>query len=96
MPGKRQGMSGVSGNCRGSSEVLGGLGGPVEGREGLGELKERGALSRVLLRSGVAPEDARRTVRLSLGRGTTEEDVMGVVEDLRQALVEIEGDEDGK
>ena len=44
----------------------------------------------------MSPEDARRTVRLSLGRGTTEEDVMDVVEDLRQALLEIEGEKEGK
>ncbi|XP_043227057.1 selenocysteine lyase-like [Amphibalanus amphitrite] len=59
-----------------------GLCGAPDGARGVG------GLSGVLLRSGVSPKDARRTVRLSLGRATSEQDVLDVVEDLRQALRE--------
>ena len=51
-------------------------------------------VSAVLLRSGVSPEHARRTVRLSLGRDTSEQDVQEAVLDLKQALLAATRDQD--
>ncbi|XP_074046848.1 selenocysteine lyase isoform X2 [Macrotis lagotis] len=46
--------------------------------------------SPILLSCGIPPEVARNAVRLSVGRSTTKEDVDLVVEDLRQAVIQLE------
>ena len=94
-PGDDQGAPGEGQGAPGDGQ---GAPGDGQGAQGAGRVpggteRGTGGLSRVLLRSGVTPEYARRTLRLSLGRGTTEDDVMEAVEDLRQALLETKGEE---
>ncbi|XP_064186792.1 selenocysteine lyase isoform X2 [Anguilla rostrata] len=47
--------------------------------------------SHILLSSGIPPEVAANALRLSVGRGTTRRDVDLAVEDLREAVQELEG-----
>ncbi|KAJ8418621.1 hypothetical protein AAFF_G00001200 [Aldrovandia affinis] len=47
--------------------------------------------SHILLSSGIPPEVAANALRLSVGRGTTHSDVELAVEDLRQAVQQLEG-----
>lgn len=46
--------------------------------------------SHILLSCGVAPEVAANALRLSVGRGTSREDVDAVVEDLRETVQLLE------
>lgn len=46
--------------------------------------------SRILLSCGIPPEVAANAIRMSVGRGTTKEDVDAVVEDLRETVQLLE------